>query len=94
MNDDAILLNGARGDVVDMAALRQTLMDDRLTGAGLDVFPEEPVVGDEPFLTCAQVVFTPHSADATAEATELLNEGAVDNVIAFLEGRPQNNVAI
>ena len=94
MKDDAILLNGARGDVVDMAALRQTLMDDRLTGAGLDVYPQEPISADDPILECAQVVLTPHAADWTAEATELLNEGAVDNVIAFLDGRPQNNVAI
>ena len=94
MKDDAILLNGARGDVVDMAALRKTLMDDRLTGAGLDVYPQEPIDADDPILACEQVVLTPHAADWTAEATELLNEGAVDNVIAFLEGRPQNNVAI
>ncbi len=94
MKDDAILLNGARGDVVDMKALRQTLMDDRLTGAGLDVYPQEPIHPDDPILACSQVVLTPHAADWTAEATELLNEGAVDNVIAFLEGRPQNNVAI
>lgn len=94
MKDDAILLNGARGDVVDMAALRETLLADRLTGAGLDVYPQEPLDADDPILDCSQVVFTPHAADWTAEATELLNEGAVDNVIAFLEGRPQNNVAV
>lgn len=94
MKRDAILLNGARGDVVDMAALRETLLADRLTGAGLDVYPQEPLDADDPILDCSQVVFTPHAADWTAEATELLNEGAVDNVIAFLEGRPQNNVAV
>lgn len=94
MKDDAILLNGARGDVVDMAALRTTLLDGRLTGAGLDVYPQEPLAADDPILDCPQTVLTPHAADWTAEATELLNEGAVDNVIAFLDGQPQNNVAI
>ena len=94
MKDDAMLINGARGDVVDMAALRETLMAGRLTGAGLDVYPKEPIDANDPILDCEQVVLTPHAADWTAEATELLNEGAVDNVIAFLKGRPQHNVAI
>lgn len=93
MNRGAILLNGARGDVLDMAALRQALDEERLMGAGLDVFPEEPLPPDHPILACEQVVLTPHAADQTPEGVDLLNEGAVDNVIAFLEGRPQNNVA-
>ena len=94
MKDDAILLNGARGDVVDMAALRDALTAGRFTGVGLDVFPDEPLPADDPILDCQQVVLTPHAADSTPEAVELLNEGAVDNVIAFLEGRPRNNVAV
>ena len=93
MKDDAILLNGARGGVVDMLALHKVLSDGRLTGVGLDVFAEEPVPADDPILRCEQVCFTPHAADSTPEAVELLNEGAVDNVIAFLEGHPRNNVA-
>ncbi len=93
MKDDAILLNGARGDVVDMVALRDVATAGRLTGIGLDVFPQEPVAADDPILDCAHVVFTPHAADWTVEAIELLNEGAVDNVIAFFEGAPRNNVA-
>ena len=94
MKDDAILLNGARGDVIDMAALRDALTAGRFTGAGLDVFPDEPLPADDPILDCPRVVLTPHAADSTPEAVELLNEGAVDNVIAFLEGRPRNNVAV
>jgi D-3-phosphoglycerate dehydrogenase len=94
MKDEAILLNGARGEVVDMAALHGALMAGRFTGAGLDVFPDEPLPPDAPILQCEQVVLTPHAADSTPEAVELLNQGAVDNVIAFLEGRPQNNVAV
>ena len=45
-----------------------------------------------PILGCEQVVLTPHLADQTPEGIDLLNEGAVDNVIAFLQGRPQNVV--
>jgi phosphoglycerate dehydrogenase-like enzyme len=94
MKTDAILLNGARGDVVDLDALAESLENGHLGGAALDVFSEEPFVSDHPIKRCEQVVFTPHLADQTPEGIDLLNEGAVDNVIAFLEGRPRNNVAV
>ncbi|HMF12819.1 MAG TPA: NAD(P)-dependent oxidoreductase, partial [Gemmataceae bacterium] len=64
----------------------------RLCGAGIDVFEEEPVPPDHPLVRCDQVVLTPHAADQTPEGMDILNGGAVDNVIAFLEGRPQNRV--
>ena len=94
MKEGALLLNGARGDVLDIAALRESLEAGHLGGAGLDVFPQEPLPGDHPILACEQVVLTPHAADQTLEGVDLLNEGAVDNVIAFLEGRTQNDVAV
>ena len=93
MKEGALLLNGARGDVLDIAALRAALLAGHLGGAGLDVFSQEPLPSDDPILDCDQVVLTPHAADQTPEGVDLLNEGAVDNVIAFLEGRPRNNVA-
>ena len=77
-----------------MNALRDALLSGHVGGAGLDVFPEEPLPSDDPILDCDQVVLTPHAADQTPEGVDLLNEGAVDNVIAFLEGRPRNNVAV
>ena len=94
MKEGALLLNGARGDVVDMEALVGALNSGHLGGAGLDVFPEEPLPAGHPILGCEQVALTPHAADQTPEGVELLNEGAVDNLIAFFEGRPQNNVAV
>ena len=94
MKEGALLLNGARGDVLDIDALRASLLVGHIGGAGLDVFPEEPLPADHPILECDQVVLTPHAADQTLEGVDLLNEGAVNNVIAFLEGRPQNNVAV
>ena len=94
MKEGALVLTGARGDVLDMNALRDALLSGHVGGAGLDVFPEEPLPSDDPILDCAQVVLTPHAADQTPEGVDLLNEGAVDNVIAFLEGRPRNNVAV
>jgi len=94
MRPGSVLLNGARGPVVDLDALAAALDSGHLGGAGLDVFPDEPFVADHPVKRCEQVVMTPHAADQTAEGVELLNGGAVDNVIAFLEGKPQNNVAV
>ena len=92
MKRTAILLNGARGPVVDTQALVDALNAGALAGAGIDVYDEEPTPADHPLLTCDQVVLTPHCADMTPEGVDLLNGGAVENVIAFLEGRPQNTV--
>ncbi len=93
MRPDAILLNGARGDVVDTEALVAALERGHLLGAGLDVFSEEPLPPDASILRCERVVLTPHAADQTPEAVVATNEGAVDNVIAFLEGAPRVNAA-
>jgi phosphoglycerate dehydrogenase-like enzyme len=83
-------VNGGRGDLVDTDALVEALNSGHLGGAGLDVFDPEPPPADHPILKCEQVVFTPHIADQTPEGIESLNEGIVSNVIAFLEGQPQN----
>lgn len=92
MKPGALLINCARGGVVDTPALVEALHSGHLGGAALDVYDEEPLPPDHPLLSCEQVVLTPHSADQTPEGIDLLNAGAVDNVIAFLEGRPQNVV--
>jgi D-3-phosphoglycerate dehydrogenase len=92
MKQGALLINTARGAVVDTAALVEALRSERLGGAGIDVFDVEPIPADHPLLQCEQVVLTPHNADQTPEGLEMLNEGVVDNVLAFLDGRPQNRV--
>ncbi len=92
MKPGALLINGGRGELVDETALVDALRSGHLAGAGLDVFSQEPIPADHPILSCDQVVLTPHLADQTPEGIELLNEGAVTNVIAFLEGRPNNVV--
>ena len=92
MKKGAILVNGARGPVVDTNALVDALRSGRLGGAAIDVYDEEPVPATHPLLSCEQAVLTPHCADMTPEGVDLLNGGAVDNVIAFLEGRPRNRV--
>ena len=84
--------NGGRGELVNSNALVDALNSGHLGGAGLDVFDQEPLPFDHPILSCDQVVLTPHIADQTPEGIESLNEGIVNNVIAFLEGHPQNVV--
>ena len=92
MKEGALLVNGGRGELVDTLALVDALNSGRLAGAALDVYDVEPLPPDHPILTCRQVVLTPHMADQTPEGMELLNEGVVSNVLAYLEGRPQNVV--
>ncbi len=93
MKPGALFINTARGAIVETAALVAALNSGRLGGAGIDVFDAEPLPANHPLLACEQVVLTPHIADLTPEGTDILNGGAVDNVIAFLEGRSQNRVA-
>ncbi len=92
MKRGVLLVNTARGPIVDMAALVAALRSGRLGGAGLDVYDVEPLPPDHPLLACEQIVLTPHNADVTPEGMEMLNGTTVDNIIAFLEGRPQNRV--
>ncbi|MCZ6796229.1 MAG: phosphoglycerate dehydrogenase [Planctomycetota bacterium] len=92
MKPGSLLVNTARGEVVDTRALVAALESGHLGGAGLDVFAEEPLPPDHPLLRAEQVVLTPHAADQTPEGVDLLNEGCADNVIAYLEGSPRNVV--
>ena len=92
MKPGALLINVARGGVIDTDALIGALNSGHLGGAAIDVYDQEPLPADHPLLACEQVILTPHCADMTPEGVELLNEGAVDNIIAFLEGTPQNIV--
>jgi phosphoglycerate dehydrogenase-like enzyme len=92
MKPGALFVNTARGAVVDSAALAAALNSGHLAGAGIDVYEVEPPPPDHPLLACQQIILTPHNADQTPEGMDILNGGVVDNVIAFLEGRPQNRV--
>jgi D-3-phosphoglycerate dehydrogenase / 2-oxoglutarate reductase len=88
-----LLVNTARGAIIDQPALVAALHSGQLGGAGLDVFEREPLPADDPLLSCPNVVLTSHAADQLDEAFDALSAGAVDNILAWLAGRPQNVVS-
>ena len=92
MKPGAILINTARGGVVNEHDLIQALRTNRIAGAGLDVFETEPLPPDSPLLALRNVVLTPHAAGITPEATEAGLALAIENVFSFLAGRPMNVV--
>ncbi len=92
MQPGSLLVNTARAGVVDTDALVDALTSGHLGGAAVDVFDPEPPGPEHLLLHCDQVVLTPHSADQTPEGYDFLNAGVVDNVIAYLEGKPRNVV--
>src|SRR5205823_4587822 len=93
MKRSAILINTARGPIVDEAALIEALRSNRLAGAGLDVFDTEQLPAGHAISELPNVVLTPHAAGITAEALEAGLQMALDNVRNFLAGRPTNVVA-
>ncbi len=92
MQPGSMLVNTARGAIVNSDALATALNEDHLAGAALDVFDTEPIPANHPLLSCEQVVLTPHCADQTPEGIDLLNQGCVENVIAYFNGSPRNVV--
>jgi phosphoglycerate dehydrogenase-like enzyme len=92
MKPTAILINTARGAIVDEAALIDALAAGRIAGAGLDVFSAEPLPAGHPLAQLPNVVITPHCAGITPEALEAGLRMAVDNIWEFLAGRPAHVV--
>jgi glycerate dehydrogenase len=94
MKPGAILINAARGGVVDEAALLNALRVGCLAGAGIDVLAQEPPPADHPLLTAnlPNMIVTPHVAWASRQAQQKLAEEIVANIAAFMRGTSRNRV--
>ena len=88
----ALILNTARGSLVDSESLARALNEGRIAGAGLDVLDEEPPAPDHPLLHARNCMITPHIAWAAREARARLLYEVTENLRAFLSGRERNRV--
>jgi phosphoglycerate dehydrogenase-like enzyme len=92
MKPTAFLINTARGGLVDKQALIDAVRDNRLAGAALDVFHEEPIPPGDPLLALPELVLTPHNGGMTREVIDSGVLRAVENIQLFLAGRPRDVV--
>lgn len=92
MKKGAVLINTARGPLINEADVRDALISGQLGGAGLDVVSTEPIRPENPLLQAPNCILTPHIAWAPKESRQRLMDIAVDNLKAFLMGKPQNIV--
>ncbi len=92
MKKTAILINNARGPVMDEKALYKALKEGWIAGAGLDVFEQEPTPSSNPLLTLDNVVVAPHISSASFETRSKMAEMVAENLIAFFEGKVPPNL--
>ena len=92
MKDGVIILNTARGGLINEADLQEALLSGKVYAAASDVTCKEPINADSPLLGLDNMIITPHIAWAATEARQRLLSVAIDNVRQYLCGNPQNNV--
>ena len=93
MKNDAVLINTARGPIVDSIALAEALNNGKIAGAAVDVFETEPPLpADHPLLHCPNTIVTPHIAFASVESMEQRADIVFDNLYSWLEGKQRNAV--
>ncbi|MEQ9606310.1 MAG: D-2-hydroxyacid dehydrogenase [Kiloniellaceae bacterium] len=95
MKKRPLVINTARGGLVDKAALAEALKQGQIAGAGFDVVTREPIAADHPFMDLMgrpDFILTPHVAWAGREAIQALSDQLIDNIEAFVAGKPRNVV--
>jgi glycerate dehydrogenase len=92
MKDGVILINNARGQLINEEDLANALNSGKVGGAGLDVVSAEPISPDNPLLTAKNCIITPHISWAPRESRQRIMDTTVSNVKAFLDGKPVNVV--
>lgn len=93
MRPSAVVLNAARGPIVDTRALAEAIREGRIAGAGIDVLDADPPSRGNPLLALDNVVVTPHAAFNSVESIQALRRQATGNVLAVLEGRSPSSIA-
>ena len=88
MKPSAILVNTARGAIIDEPALIAALREKRIAGAGLDVFTHEPLAEDSPLRSLPNAVLMPHQGHNVEEFFQVAYSDVVENITAFLSGKP------
>ncbi|MEG0784881.1 MAG: phosphoglycerate dehydrogenase [Christensenella sp.] len=91
MKDGAVVINTARGGIIDEQAAAEAVKSGKLGGLGLDAFEQEPLI-DSPLKGLNNVIFTPHTGAHTAEAVGGMGTMAVDNLIAVLKGKECSHI--
>lgn len=92
MKSHAILINNARGKLINEYDLAQALQDGTIYAAALDVVREEPIRSDNPLLECDNCLITPHISWASKEARSRIMDTAAENLAEFLRGNQQNRI--
>lgn len=92
MKSHAILINNARGKLINECDLAQALQDGTIYAAALDVVREEPIRSDNPLLECDNCLITPHISWASKEARSRIMDTAAENLAEFLRGNTQNRI--
>jgi D-3-phosphoglycerate dehydrogenase len=88
MKPTAFLINTSRGPIVDEKAVEAALRANKIAGAGIDVYNEEPLAPDHPFRKLDNIVITPHLGYVTQDGYAKFYGGMVEDIRAFLDGKP------
>ena len=92
MKPSAVLVNVARGENVDQAALTEALRERRIAGAGLDVFEAEPLPTDDPLLALDNVILTPHWLASTTDVWAATGRAMASGMLRASRGQPPEDV--